>query len=179
MVLGDTGKGVNRQLPHLGDPGQGECAERSAWLKDYLGGFSDRLRNVRVCCGDWIRVCGPAVTFGHGVTGVFLDPPYSDSKRTDGLYAKDCMEVANAARDWAIEQGKNQLMRIVLAGYEGEHEMPDDWRVHEWKARGGYGLISDDEEQTGRANRSRERLWFSPACLQPSQGVLFGAGGAR
>jgi len=161
-----TGQGVNRQLPHLGNPGQGECAERREWLIDYLRGFADRLRNVRVCCGDWKRVCGPSVTFRHGVTGVFLDPPYADTAtRTSNLYAVDCEQVAHDVRRWAIEQGKNPLMRIVLAGYEGEHEMPGDWRVIEWQTAGGYGLIGDDEEATGRANRKRERLWCSPACV--------------
>ena len=194
MVMRNPGQGVNRQLPHLGDPGKGvnrqrqpddmvidancltwatpakagERAERLAWLKDYLGQFADRLRNVRVCCGDWSRVCGPSVTFRHGLTGVFLDPPYADTAiRTKGLYAQDCEQVAHAVREWAIEQGRSPLMRIVLAGYEGEHEMPSDWRVDEWEAVGGYGLIAKSSESTGRANKGRERLWFSPACLRP------------
>jgi DNA adenine methylase len=179
--LGDPGKGVNRKLPHLGDPGKGatengECADRSAWLKSYLAEFADRLRNVRVCCGDWKRVCGPSVTFRHGPTGVFLDPPYADTAtRTKGLYANDCEQVAHAVREWATEQGTNPLMRIVLAGYEGEHQMPEDWRTVEWEAIGGYGLISDDEESTGRANKGRERLWLSPACESENeaQGKLF------
>lgn len=206
--LGNPGQGVNRQLPHLRNPGQGvnrqrphitwtqgvtrelpdelrtgagECADRSAWLHEYLRGFADRLRNVRVCCGDWSRVCGPSVTFRHGMTGVFLDPPYADTAtRTKGLYANDCEQVAHAVREWAIEQGRNPLMRIVLAGYQDEHQMPDDWRVEEWEAVGGYGLISDDEESTGRVNKGRERLWCSPACLSAvaEQGVLFGTGAA-
>jgi site-specific DNA-adenine methylase len=170
--LGDPGKGVNRQLPHLGNPGKArepetpdEITARRSWLVGYLRSYAARLRNVRVCCGDWSRVCGPSVTFRHGPTGVFLDPPYADSaSRTANLYATDCEQVAHRVREWAIEQGKNKLMRIVLAGYEGEHEMPSDWRVVEWQATGGYGLISDDEEETGRANRKRERLWLSPAC---------------
>jgi hypothetical protein len=174
--LGDPGKGVNRQLPHLGDPGKGvqpetagTCAERREWLIGYLQNIADRLRGVRVCCGDWSRVCGPSVTYRHGPTGAFLDPPYADTaKRTKGLYAVDCEQVAHAVREWAIEEGRNPLMRIVLAGYESEHTMPPDWRKLEWKAVGGYGLIGDDEEGTGRANRNRERLWFSPACLNSS-----------
>ena len=179
--LRNSGQGVNRQLPHLGDPGKaptgnGERAARSAWLHEYLHGFADRLRNVRVCCGDWSRVCGPSVTFRHGMTGVFLDPPYADTAtRTKGLYANDCEQVAHAAREWAIEQGSNPLMRIVLAGYQDEHQMPDEWRVEEWEAVGGYGLISDDDESTGRANKGRERLWMSPACVKaiPDQAVLW------
>ena len=176
--LGDLGQGVNRQRPHLGGAGSigvGVVAPgRREWLNGYLAGFADRLRNVRVCCGDWKRVCGPSVTHRHGLTGVFLDPPYADSaERTNGLYAMDCRQVAHDVRDWAVEQGKNPLMRIVLAGYEGEHDMPLDWRQIDWKAAGGYGLIGDDEEGTGRKNRSRERLWCSPACLSAKQGSLF------
>jgi hypothetical protein len=115
------------------------------------------------------------VTFRHGPTGVFLDPPYADTAgRTKGLYAKDCSQVAHAVREWAIDQGRNPLMRIVLAGYQDEHEMPSDWRVEEWEAAGGYGLQSDDEESTGRVNKGRERLWLSPACATPGlrQSVL-------
>ena len=159
--LGDTGKGVNRQLPHLGNTGK----DRREWLREWLGWFSDRLVRVRVCCGDWSRVCGPSVTFKHGTTGVFLDPPYADTaKRKDGLYAVDCQNVAHDVREWAIEHGRRDDMRIVLAGYEGEHDMPGDWRVHEWAAAGGYALQDEDGDQIGRANSRRERLWFSPAC---------------
>jgi len=166
--LGDTGKGVNRKLPHLGSTGQGECADRREWLRGYLGGIADRLRGVRVCCGDWQRVCGPAVTHHLGMTGVFLDPPYADTAgRTANVYAKDCLQVAHRVREWAIEEGKNPLMRIILAGYDGEHEMPDDWRVESWQTSGGYGNIGgSDAEGTGRANAKKERLWFSPACLK-------------
>ncbi len=158
--LGDTGKGVNRQLPHLGDTGK--VADRAEWLRQYLREFSDRLRGVRVCCGDWSRVCGPSVTFRHGLTGVFLDPPYGDSaKRTKGLYAKDCGEVADKSRQWAIEQGENPLMRIVYCDY-GEAPMPDNWRRQNWQATGGYGLEGDG---IGRENSKRETIWFSPHCL--------------
>lgn len=175
--LGNSGKGVNRQLPHLSGDGQGILrgaveGDRLTWLKSYLGEFSARMARVRVCCGDWSRVCGPSVTFRHGLTGVFLDPPYADTAtRTKGLYATDCEKVAHDVREWAIEQGDNPKMRICLAGYDGEHKMPDSWKVHEWKAVGGYGLISDDEEETGRANRSRERLWFSPHCVPSNRRI--------
>lgn len=167
--------GVWAQLPHLGSTGQGvnrkrpedDSSDRRQWLREYLGGFAARLARVRVCCGDWQRVCGPSVTFKHGTTGVFLDPPYADSAdRTKDLYATDCGEVAHRCREWAIEQGKNPLMRIVLAGYDGEHAMPPDWRVEAWKAVGGYALANEDEDGYGRQNSGRERLWFSPACAR-------------
>ena len=163
--LGNSGQGVNRQLPHLGDSGKAE------WLKGYFGDLSLRLESVRVCCGDWSRVCGPAVTFTHGTTGVFLDPPYADTaKRTANLYAVDCFKVAHDVREWAIENGRRCDMRIVLAGYDGEHAMPDDWRCHSWEASGGYALQGDN---AGRTNKKRERLWMSPYCIINDDAPLF------
>jgi site-specific DNA-adenine methylase len=152
-------RGVHRRMPHLGS------TDRRAWLREYLGWFAARLARVRVCCGDWSRVCGYSVTFLHGLTGVFLDPPYANTAgRTDNCYSVDSLQVAHDVREWAIEQGKNPLMRIVLAGYEGEHQMPSDWRVYKWKAQGGMSNFGNGQ---GKINRHRERLWFSPACLDP------------
>jgi hypothetical protein len=131
-----------------------------------------QMRRVRVCCGDWSRVCGPTVTAKHGLTGVFLDPPYADTaKRVAGLYAEDDLSVAHAVREWAIAAGANPLMRICLAGYQGEHAMPPDWRAVRWKANGGYGSQSADGQ--GRANAVRETLWFSPHCVAARQPDLF------
>ena len=155
------------QLPHLGNAGKGDTAsERTLGtpVREYLGLLAARLRRVRVCCGDWSRVCGPSPTFQHGVTGVLLDPPYSaGADREDGLYATDSLTVAHAVREWAIENGGNGLMRIALCGYGGEHDMPDTWECVAWKAHGGYG---SQGEARGRKNAGRERIWFSPHCLK-------------
>lgn len=84
--LRSNGQGVNRQLVHLGDNGRGVNRQRGC-LADWFALLSERLRDVRVCCGDWTRVCGPAVTFTHGTTAVLLDPPYGEgAKRQTGLY---------------------------------------------------------------------------------------------
>jgi len=58
--------------------------------------------------------------------------------------------------------GDDPRMRIALCGYEGEHKMPDSWTCHAWKARGGYGSQSAD----GNENPHKERIWFSPHCLE-------------
>jgi DNA adenine methylase len=160
--LGDAGRGINRQLPHLGSAGQG--------ILDQFSALCDRLRGVRVAHGDWSRVCGDSVTWRHGMTAVFLDPPYSNEERTAGIYAEDCGDVAALARAWAIQAGKRPDMRIALCGYESEHAMPSDWSVHAWKAHGGYGSQGNDR---GRANAAREVIWFSPACIGPAQPGLF------
>jgi site-specific DNA-adenine methylase len=161
--LGDNGRGVNRQLVHLGDNGRGDESPASHLdgLTEWFEALSKRLRRVRVASGDWSRVCGPSVTFRHGVTGAFLDPPYADTAdRTSDLYRKDSESVAHAVREWAIENGKRKDMKIALCGYDGEHVMPDDWQIYEWNAGAGFGGRAD--EQTG--NGKKERIWFSPAC---------------
>jgi site-specific DNA-adenine methylase len=167
--LGNAGQGVNRQLVHLGT-GKG-VNRKLVHLGDWFHALAARLRNVRVCSGDWARVTGPSVTHGHGLTGVFLDPPYADTAGRDAnIYAEDSLSVAHDVRAWAIEEGKNPLMRIALCGYDGEHEMPASWSVYEWKAQGGYANLGDG---AGRENANRERIWFSPACLGAKQGSLF------
>jgi hypothetical protein len=136
----------------------------------YMRALAERLRRVRVCCGDWSRLCGPSVTIKHGITGVFLDPPYADeANRTDNLYASDSGSVAHAVASWAREWGDHPDMRIALCGYDGEHAMPDSWECLEWKARGGYG---SQGQGSGRENAGRERIWFSPHCLKPTQGLF-------
>jgi len=156
-----TGMGVHRKLPHVGNAGRGGLFDE----------LQARLRNVRVCCGDWSRVCGPSPTFHNGVTGVLLDPPYADTAdRDEALYREDSLSVAHDVRRWAIATGDNPLMRIALCGYEGEHDMPPSWECVAWKAKGGYGGQSKDHDNP---NAKRERIWFSPHCLGATQRSLF------
>lgn len=161
-----------RQLPHLGGSGQGlDKSDRRDALGEWFEAIQARLRGVRVCSGDWTRVTGPCVTFGQGLTAVFLDPPYADTAGRAEVYAKDCDQVAHGVREWAIANGENPQMRIALCGYEGEHQMPESWECLKWKARKGYG----GQRHSGvNDNSERERIWFSPYCLRPSDD-LFGS----
>lgn len=178
--LGDAGRGVNRQLPHLGNRGAdkpGKETDPSA-LVAYFQALADRLRRVRVCCGDWARV----VTNGalaHGDTvGVFLDPPYDESLRHDYCYNTDGdgqETLSHAVRDWAVANGDNPRYRIVLAGYYDEHAeaMPETWRVYRYSANKVYGRTSTTGSGVGNdANRHKETLWFSPNCLDPQKSLF-------
>ena len=131
-----------------------------------MAALSDRLRTVRVCCGDWIRICdSPSTTTRLGITGVFLDPPYSvDSGRGMGVYRSDCGKVAHEVRDWCREYGTDPMMRVALCGLEGEHNELEGlgWFKLAWKAQGGYGNRNEDNK-----NDERERIWFSPHCETP------------
>jgi len=157
--LGNNGRGVNRKLVHLGDSGQGDR------LRGWFLALSQRLASVRVASGDWSRVCSPSVTSKHGLTGVFLDPPYGGF---EGLYREETT-VARAVARWARENGDSPLLRIALCGYEGEHEMPPTWECVSWDAGQGFGGQAAERSENGK----RERVWFSPHCLKQKQGVLF------
>ena len=160
---GDAGRGINRQRPHFGDAGQGINRQNQP-LFDYMFLLAERLRRVRVACGDWSRVVTDGALSYGAMVGIFLDPPYStEAHRHLDLYSVDSGTVAHDVRRWAIANGDNPRYRIVLAGYLEEHAMPDSWRVMQWKAAGGYG----NNSMTGNANKHRECLWFSPNCLDP------------
>jgi len=167
VKIGSKGQGVNRQRVDLGK-GRGVARKREP-LYEWMIALSNRLRYVRVCCGDWSRVCGEAPTVHNGLTGVFLDPPYADTAGRSEVYSVDDTQVAHAVREWAIERGDDPRMRIALCGYEGEHVMPDSWECVAWKARGGYGSQGNNR---GRANAGRERIWFSPHCLKPGREAM-------
>ncbi len=155
--LGSAGMGVHRsKLPHLGDAGRGDA------LRAWFLALSDRLRTVRVACGDWLRVMGDSVTIKHGITAILLDPPYSATEHSV-KYSGAERDVAADVRLWAIQNGQNPNLRIALCGYDGEHDFDGrGWTCVAWRARGGYGSQSDGR---GRDNAARERIWFSPHCI--------------
>jgi site-specific DNA-adenine methylase len=171
--LGSAGMGVNRKLPHLGDAGQGdditETGRRGA-IREYMRQLCRRMAKVRVCCGDFSRVLGPAVTSHLGLTGVFLDPPYGVEDRASVFGEHESRTVAADVLAWCKEHGANPMLRIILAGYAGEHDglKPLGWRVVAWKTRGGYSNQSSRDNE----NAARERLWFSPTCIRPGDSLF-------
>ena len=136
-------------------------ARTPADLCRYFGALAGRLRHVRVCCGDWARVCKPSPMTKPGVTGVFLDPPYAGDRYV--VYGQDSMFLSHEVREWAIHNGDDPQFRIALCGQQGEHEMPASWTCVRWKRNGGYS--NGAARSRAQADRERERCWFSPHCL--------------
>ena len=190
--LSNDGQGVNHA--GLREPGVDAHDEFHPMtmpeLRRWFAWLSARLRHVRILNGDWRR----AVTAGASQTlpvrmgghaGIFLDPPYADTAgRADGLYAVDDLSVAHDVRRWCVDNGDNPKLRIVLAGFDGEHGtgLTDaGWREIEWfKA----GFLTGGMGNTGQGDnthqQARERLWLSPHCLvavdaTDTQLDLFGA----
>ncbi len=164
--LNNPGKGVHRSGLHgkrqnLGDAGRGIHRRRQN-LKQYFQDLSNRLRYVRVCCGDWKRILGPTPTEKLGVTAVFLDPPYGDERKS-GLYAVDNTKLYKEVRDWAVEHGDNLKLRIALCGYDTELSMPDNWEFVRWKSA-GYDTQAKGNTKA-KENARKEIVWFSPYCI--------------
>lgn len=133
------------------------------WFKK----LQERTRRVRVCSGDWSKVITPSITYaskGIGkkdITGVFLDPPYEPKDRSK-VYREES-NIFDEVVAWAISNGDNQRMRIALCGYEDDHVFPDTWRTYAWEASGGLASLGDSQ---GTTNKTKERIWFSPHCLE-------------
>ena len=146
-----------RKLPHLGDAGRG----RSAYIYEWFGALMDRTRGVRVAVGDWQRVLTDSVTVRHGMTGVFLDPPYTKGAMdyaAGGVGGK----LADEVRAWCAKNGKSKSLRIVLCGHAGEHDelLAHGWGLRTWEARKGYASTDEAVE-----NSASETLWCSPHCV--------------
>jgi hypothetical protein len=188
-IVVNNGQGVNhpgaREPGVAGSPGVDPCvaADYEATggyhpmtmpeVRRWFSWLSARLRHVRVLNGDWQRAVTDAVLktipvrMGDQVAGVFLDPPYADTAGRDPrLYRTDSLTVAHDAREWAIRHGDDPKLRIVFAGYEGEHGDAFEragWREISWFKD---GFLKGGMAQLGGSHQQhRERLWFSPHCL--------------
>jgi DNA adenine methylase len=156
-------EGVPRRRIDVHFP-RGIKSQRASSLLMYLGELSDRLKHVRVCCGDWSRVCTNTPTTLQGLTAIFLDPPYSESAgRNPNTYTCESLTVAKDVLRWCLEHGDDPKLRIAFCGYKGEHHLPG-WTAVDWKTKGGLAHTSNGSCK-GKANANKERVWFSPHCL--------------
>lgn len=174
------GQEINSKLPSLGGPrgvgtsidakklpslgrGMGINRNTNAALVGYLRALSERLRRVRICNGDWQRVLTDGALAAGSSVGVFLDPPYGDV-RAHNVYSRDSLTIAADVAQWCRDHENNKKLRIVLCGYEGEHDMPG-WRVLEWRASTSYQTANSAKTKRGgnQENRHKERLWLSPS----------------
>lgn len=185
------GRGLFASLGDLNDWGGDSAKGRSEFIYEWMRRLSDRLRNVRVCCGNWSRVCSSDTVLGDlGTVGVFLDPPYSidltkldEWKRAlaggDGIAAKkakcgnrsktlylgDNTDVDRLVADvnlWCRQFGTDSNLRIVVCGLDGEH---NDLEQLGWRSiawKSNGGYGNMSEENP---NAKRERMWASPGCL--------------
>lgn len=146
-----------------GDHGVGIKSFRPASVVDVTG----RMARAQVLSGDWSR-CVTVATLRKGKPGgVFLDPPYGEGNGV--AYDDGTGDCARDVWEWALANGGNPHLRIVVAGYDDGREVPSDWQTVERSEKGGYSNVGEN------LNRHRERLWASPHCLRiPTQVDMFG-----
>ena len=131
------------------------------WFRE----LSERLRYVRIVCGDWSRVCGGNWQGDLGVCGMYFDPPYGDTDRCNTVYRHDSNTESKLVEDFVLARGEDARYRIVVSGYDSEYQKLVDagWRTETFSANGGYGN-SGGSESRGAKNRHREVLFYSPHC---------------
>lgn len=167
--LAHDGKGVHAtgQVPHLTQRGMGiNVAGGREHIYRWFDRLSERLRGVRVVCGDWTRVCGGEWQDGAWRdVGLFFDPPYGVEDRDTSVYRLDDTAIAAGVMAWCMERGSRPTYRIVIAGYE-EYALllEHGWSERAWSTDGGYGKTARAGNSQGVSNRHRERLYFSPHC---------------
>jgi DNA adenine methylase len=173
--IGHCGNGIHRLTPGKKPDIRAKgihCPTRGS-IHDEFMRLQQRLRRVRVCCGDWTRVVTPAVLYAPNRAAppaVFLDPPYAAERAT--VYDHDDAGIAIAVAKWARAAVKNDpVIRIALCDYNGTHDMPG-WSEFRWSTRGGYANQGKGNTQAKR-NRHLETIWFSPGCQSTRQADLF------
>ena len=178
--VSNGGMGVHAmgQIPHVSDGGMGDFVKPfNTNIYATFRKIQERLRYVRVVCGDWTRVSGGDWQTNCGTCGYFADPPYSDkADRDENIYDQDSLTVAHDVREWMIKRDADPQMRMVLKGYYEEHVelLSRGWRVHRWQAQGGYANLADKGggNSRGQNNRFREALFFSPYCLSANDSLF-------
>jgi hypothetical protein len=147
---------------HLNRDGFPHGVKGRTFTKELFDQVVDRIKGIEILCGDWKR-CLTSATINlrkSKTVGVFLDPPYGVGTAS---YANDGGVVAREVWDWAVANGNNPQLRIVVAGYEDGRILPKGWTAIERIEQGSYG-------KKDNGSRQMERLWLSPYCLRPDQG---------
>jgi len=143
--LSNGGMGVHvlGKIPHISNGGMGVQEPYNTNIYKWFRELSERLRYVRVVCGEWTRVCGGNWQDKMGTVGIFFDPPYGVENRNTKIYHHDSTTIAKDVLEWCIEQGNKESYRIVLAGYNEYEELANHgWRKFSWKATGGYSNVA-------------------------------------
>ena len=154
------------QIPHLAHSGKGvhKITMRNNKIYSWFQALAERLRYVRVVCGDWSKVCGGNWHKKFNLIGIYFDSPYGVETRRKDLYTCDSTKITQDVLNWCKERGQDNMYRIVISRY-GEYEelLSFGWRKFNWTAQGGYGNLGNKQ---GRENKYKETLYFSPHCLE-------------
>lgn len=162
--LGDGGRGVNRKLPHLGDGGKGVNRQLQGDKMEWIQSwFADLSENLREA-----RVaCGSWERIMSPGTmtrnGVCAVVLDPPYSQTGAVYAQDSSTVAHDVRAWCRAHGSNPMLRIALCGHDSEHNELEGL---------GWAVETWDKSGGYQGADDRERIWFSPRCVPSIRGAL-------
>ena len=133
--------------------------------KQYLLSLKERLKNVKVICGDWKRLFGGNWQTNKGTCGIFLDPPYGFQKRKEDLYNNDSFDVSKEVRKWCVQNGNKKDFKIIICGYADQHDqlLQYGWKSFSWKTNGGYGNQGNGQ---GKINANLQKIWYNKNCIE-------------
>lgn len=172
-AIGDSFTEQKKSIPSVLSPRGVQSKTFDA--DQYFDKLATRLKETRITCGDWKRVVKDNILLHRTPVAVFLDPPYASPDRHD-TYKHESYSVASEVEEWCFEYGDNPDIKIILAGYEGDYDLPPSWVSFPWKTMGGFGNITRTEGgmTQGKANASKERLWINKTCLADHENTIYG-----
>lgn len=153
-------------------------AKRKA-VQECFETISNRTRYVTTTCGDWKRVIKSDSIYKKGIVGIVFDPPYPEDtykEKSEGDMYGEMTDTGTKIRNQLLKKAKRlgamKNVRIAICGYSGDgYEKlvkKYGWTEVPWKTSGGYANLGT----TNRDNRFKERIWFSPHCLNPKKGLF-------
>lgn len=140
-------------------------------LLAWFASLSERLRQAFIINTDWSRMFSPSMLgrpLHDDPVGIFLDPPYDGSEH---LYP-GAQPVARDVCAKAVELGEQDDVRVCIAGYADDYDLPAGWTSVEWQRRPGMEATAGDYEYSDANAERQEVLMFSPGCIQQEQGRL-------
>ena len=164
----DFGPRTPQKIPIIHNNGVGiHRPGTRADLYPFMESIGERLRGVRIVCGDWSRVVKPAVTTNHGQTALLLDPPYSsEGQNPCNIFAQADTTIAQRVREWCAANGANPDYRIALCGHGHEHTELEALGWTPVKLNGTNGYSHSREDSVAAQLAKSETIWFSPWCVK-------------
>jgi len=161
---GDRGDGANGGGVGVQAQRTDMQGKRGARLLPWFLALADRLQRVVILNRQWKSAVTPTLlqqtpSSPKPPVRVFLDPPYRQQGRSKELYVSDyhgeSSSIAEAAYEWAVENGKREHFAIAYAMFEGDFPIPDGWSVD-------YLTMSTARR---RGDKRRDCVIFSPGCF--------------
>lgn len=171
MIGQDWSSATTRNsVPYLTTHGQGihanpKSRSKIEFISDWFRSLALRLERVRICSGDWSRLCTEGALGSTNIKnrGIFLDPPYGKELH-QVKYQCSGRDVTADVREWCKEHGDDKRFKIILCGLGNEHSELEQlgWSSVPWITQGGFSNVSGSRNE----NAMSERLWVSPHCLK-------------